>query len=206
MILKIITFLAPSDYARLATVSRHFSGSYAIPFKYTDCCSHRCTLSTDFLQEDLLWKDLFGRTWPEAFRVEEENLKRKRENTAKSDNKVGEGKKTEDESSGCSSPPLKKLKGDYSELQSPHSDFEASVRAGQEKVISDPFGHASEAARPWLPILNFFPGVGRTPLLSFPLFLLSLCAVPCVQGRRTSLGGDKKRTQNLEGAVLCPAP
>jgi len=50
------------------------------------------------------------------------------------------------------------LKGDYSELQSPHSDFEASVRAGQEKVISDPFGHASEAARPWLPILNFFPG------------------------------------------------
>ena len=55
-------------------------------------------MCSEFLKEDLLWKDLYERTWPEEFKVAEETLrKRRREEEEKEEKEEKEKERKEKE-------------------------------------------------------------------------------------------------------------
>jgi hypothetical protein len=85
---------------------------------------------SEFLKEDLLWKDLYERTWPEEFKVAEETLrKRRREEEEKEEKERKEKEEKEKE---------KEKEGKDDNEKEKEAEAEAGTKESADKDESSP--------------------------------------------------------------------
>jgi hypothetical protein len=157
-----------------------------------------CAPFSEFLKEDLLWKDLYERTWPEEFKVAEETLRKRRREEEEKEEKEKERKEKEerekekgkdndnekeaeagtkesaDKEGSSSPPPAKKQKLRHSAPTSP-SFSEALIEEEERALLEARLRDAQVLGLPFPPFMDVLARVSPPA----PTFLPSLRGAFC---------------------------